>query len=107
MFSLIFLSSLGLANELNIDSRTALVGMFFPSNAESVQQAESIPDILLQHFAINITSIFPNNGETFNKLSHFMGTNPVVQYALQPVLIIGVVFHFVMGFILELKNTNS
>ncbi len=62
---------------------------------------------LLQHFAINITSIFPNNGETFNKLSHFMGTNPVVQYALQPVLIIGVVFHFVMGFILELKNTNS
>lgn len=36
-----------------------------------------------------------------------MGTNPVVQYALQPVLIIGVVFHFVMGFILELKNTNS
>ncbi len=62
---------------------------------------------LLQHFAINITSIFPNNGETFNKLSHFMGTNPVVQYALQPVLIIGVVFHFVMGFILELKNKNS
>lgn len=62
---------------------------------------------LLQHFAINITSIFPNNGETFNKLSHFMGTNPVVQYALQPVLIIGVVFHFVMGFILELKNANS
>lgn len=51
MFSLLLLSSLGLANELNIDSRTALVGMFFPSNAESVQQAESIPDILLQHFA--------------------------------------------------------
>ncbi len=62
---------------------------------------------LLQHFAINITSLLPDNGETFNTLSHFMGTNPVVQYGLQPVLIFGVVFHFVMGFILEIKNKNS
>ena len=62
---------------------------------------------LLQHFAINITSIFPDNGATFNKFSHFMGTNPLVQYALQPVLIFGVVFHFVMGFILELKNNDA
>ena len=62
---------------------------------------------LLQHFAINITSIFPDNGAIFNKLSHFMGTNPLVQYALQPVLIFGVVFHFVMGFILEMKNNNA
>ncbi len=62
---------------------------------------------LLQHFAINLTSIFPNNGATFNELSHFMGTNPLVQYALQPVLIFGVVFHFVMGFILEIKNKNA
>lgn len=62
---------------------------------------------LLQHFAINITSIFPDNGETFNKLSHFMGTNPLIQYALQPVLIFGVVFHFVMGFVLEIKNKNA
>ncbi|SEC38332.1 succinate dehydrogenase / fumarate reductase cytochrome b subunit [Tenacibaculum sp. MAR_2009_124] len=62
---------------------------------------------LLQHFAINITSIFPDNGATFNKLSHFMGTNPVIQYAMQPVLIFGVVFHFVMGFILELKNNSA
>ncbi len=62
---------------------------------------------LLQHFVINITSIFPDNGATFNELSHFMGTNPLVQYALQPVLIFGVVFHFVMGFVLELKNKNA
>ena len=62
---------------------------------------------LLQHFAINITSIFPDNGATFNKLSHFMGTNPLIQYVMQPVLIIGVVFHFVMGFILELKNNSA
>ncbi|MGB1284408.1 MAG: succinate dehydrogenase cytochrome b subunit [Polaribacter sp.] len=62
---------------------------------------------LLQHFAINITSIFPDDGKTFNSLSHFMGTNSLVQFVLQPVLIFGVVFHFVMGFILEFKNWNA
>lgn len=50
---------------------------------------------LLQHFTINFTSIF--SADTFNELSHFMGTNPLVQFVLQPVLIFGVVFHFVMG----------
>ncbi|WBX74855.1 succinate dehydrogenase cytochrome b subunit [Tenacibaculum pacificus] len=62
---------------------------------------------LLQHFVINITSIFPDNGATFNALSHFMGTNPLIQYVMQPVLIFGVVFHFVMGFVLELKNKKA
>ena len=60
---------------------------------------------LLQHFAINVMSVF--SPEIFNELSHFMGTNPVVQFALQPVLLFGVVFHFVMGFILEIKNKNA
>ena len=60
---------------------------------------------LLQHFTINLTSIF--SADVFNELSHFMGTNPVVQFALQPVLIFGVVFHFIMGFALELKNRNA
>lgn len=60
---------------------------------------------LLQHFAINITSIF--SADVFNETSHFMGTNPLVQYALQPVLLFGVVFHFVMGFVLEIKNKNA
>ena len=36
-----------------------------------------------------------------------MGNNPVVQFILQPVLIFGVVFHFIMGFILEIKNYKS
>ena len=36
-----------------------------------------------------------------------MGTFWVIQYALQPVLIFGVVFHFVMGFVLEIKNTKA
>lgn len=60
---------------------------------------------LLQHFAINMLSVF--SSETFNEVSHFMGTNPLVQYALQPVLIFGVIFHFVMGFILEIKNKKA
>ncbi len=58
-----------------------------------------------QHFTINITSVFSE--KTFNFLSHFMGNNPVVQFILQPFLILGVVFHFVMGFVLEMKNTKS
>lgn len=62
---------------------------------------------LLQHFVINLTSIFPDHGVTFNNLSHFMGTNPLVQYLMQPILIFGVVFHFVMGFVLEIKNRNA
>ncbi len=60
---------------------------------------------LLQHFAINVTSIFSAN--LFNDLSHFMGTNPVIQFVMQPILIFGVAFHFVMGIILELKNRSA
>ena len=36
-----------------------------------------------------------------------MGTNFAIQYIMQPILIFGVVFHFVMGFILEIKNKQS
>lgn len=60
---------------------------------------------LLQHFSINILSVF--NPDLFNEVSHFMGTNPLIQFVLQPVLIFGVVFHFVMGFVLEIKNKNA
>ena len=60
---------------------------------------------LLQHFAINITSVF--SGNLFNQLSHFMGTNPLVQFVLQPILIFGVIFHFVMGFVLDIINKRA
>ncbi|WP_343328422.1 succinate dehydrogenase cytochrome b subunit [Polaribacter staleyi] len=60
---------------------------------------------LIIHLAVNVTSLFSE--ELFNQLSHFMGTNPLIQFALQPVLIFGVVFHFVMGFVLELKNKKA
>lgn len=60
---------------------------------------------LIIHLAVNITSLFSES--VFNELSHFMGTNTLVQFGLQPVLILGVVFHFVMGFVLELKNKRA
>ena len=60
---------------------------------------------LMIHLTVNLTSVFSEG--VFNELSHFMGTNPLIQFAMQPVLIFGVVFHFVMGFILEFKNLSS
>ena len=60
---------------------------------------------LLQHFLINITSVFSE--DIFNMLSHFMGTNFLVQFILQPILIAGVIFHFVMGFYLEIQNRRA
>ena len=60
---------------------------------------------LLQHFLINITSVFSE--EIFNMLSHFMGNNFLVQFILQPILIAGVIFHFVMGFYLEIQNRRA
>ncbi len=60
---------------------------------------------LIIHLAVNITSLFSE--DLFNELSHFMGTNPIIQFAMQPILIFGVVFHFVMGFVLELRNKRA
>jgi succinate dehydrogenase / fumarate reductase cytochrome b subunit len=60
---------------------------------------------LTQHFAINITSVF--SPSLFNEISHFMGNNPLVQFIFQPILILGVLFHFTMGFVLELQNWKS
>ena len=60
---------------------------------------------LTQHFTINFVSVF--SAKTFNEISHFMGNNPLVQFVLQPILIFGVVFHFTMGFVLEIQNRKS
>ena len=83
-------------------------GLLSSSIARKVSMALSaffLMFFLLQHFAINITSVF--SADVFNEISHFMGTNPLIQYVMQPVLIFGVVFHFVMGFVLELKNSRA
>ncbi|WP_323787584.1 succinate dehydrogenase cytochrome b subunit [Psychroserpens sp.] len=60
---------------------------------------------VLQHFAINSLSVL--SPDTFNEVSHFMGTFWVIQYVIQPILIIGVIFHFIMGFVLEIKNKQA
>ena len=80
-------------------------GLFKSSIGRKVAMALSalfLMVFLLQHLVINITAII--SPDTFNELSHFMGTNPLVQFLAQPILIFAVVFHFVMGFYLELKN---
>ncbi|MCF4100495.1 succinate dehydrogenase cytochrome b subunit [Gillisia sp. M10.2A] len=60
---------------------------------------------LAQHFTINLTSVI--SPDVFNEISHFMGTNFLVQALLQPILIFGVCFHFIMGFVLEIRNRRS
>lgn len=60
---------------------------------------------LIIHFAVNFTSVFSE--DLFNELSHFMGTNPLIQFVMQPVLLLGVIFHFVMGFLLEIQNRKA
>ena len=60
---------------------------------------------LLQHLTINMMSVV--SPDLFNETSHFMGTNFLVQFALQPILILGVIFHFIMGFILEIQNRSA
>ncbi|HNP32664.1 MAG TPA: succinate dehydrogenase cytochrome b subunit [Flavobacterium sp.] len=57
---------------------------------------------LALHFSINLTSVFSER--VFNECSDFMGYNPLIQYVMQPILAFGVVFHFVMGFVLEIQN---
>ncbi|HKJ06936.1 MAG TPA: succinate dehydrogenase cytochrome b subunit [Flavobacteriaceae bacterium] len=60
---------------------------------------------LIIHLSVNLTSLFSK--DLFNEFSHFMGVNGLIQFALQPVLIFGVIFHFVMGFVLELRNKRA
>lgn len=60
---------------------------------------------LALHFFINLVSVF--SADAFNEMSHFMGYNPLIQFVMQPILVAGVVFHFIMGFVLELKNKSA
>lgn len=60
---------------------------------------------LLQHAAINFLSVI--SPDLFNTVSLFMGSNPLVQFGLQPVLLFGVLFHLGMGFRLEMQNRNA
>ncbi len=60
---------------------------------------------LILHLSVNLLSVFSKDG--FNSASDFMGYNPLVQFLMQPILGFAVIFHFVMGFILELRNNKA
>lgn len=60
---------------------------------------------LILHVSINFLSIV--SPDAYNEASHFMGTNPIIQFLMQPILVFGVVYHFVIGFVLEAKNRAS
>ena len=85
-----------------------MAGLFKTSVARKVAMALSALFLILFliiHLAVNLTSVISES--TFNELSHFMGTNPLIQFALQPVLLAGVLFHFIMGFVLEIQNKKA
>lgn len=84
------------------------MGFISSSIARKVAMALSglfLVTFLALHFTINLISTF--NPDLFNEFSHFMGTNFLVQALMQPILVLGVVFHFIMGFILEIRNRNA
>lgn len=60
---------------------------------------------LLQHFIINALSVI--SSDAFNEASHFMGTNPLIQFLMQPILIVGVILHLVMGLVIEIQNRKA
>ncbi len=60
---------------------------------------------LVMHLSVNLLSLF---GQTaYNNASQFMGYNPLIQFLMQPVLMVAVIFHFVMGFVLEIRNNKA
>lgn len=60
---------------------------------------------LIIHLSTNLISVF--SPSAFNSASEFMGYNPLIQFLMQPILAFAVVFHFVMGFVLEIRNRNA
>lgn len=89
-------------------NKNYMVKLFKSSIARKIAMALSaifLIVFLVIHLAVNLTSVFSEG--LFNQLSHFMGTNPLVQFGLQPVLMFGVIFHFVLGFVLEIQNKKA
>ncbi len=61
---------------------------------------------LLVHLGINLTLIFCDSLEPFNKAAHFMGTNPVIK-VFEIVLFGGFLLHIIYGVIISIKNKIS
>ncbi len=60
---------------------------------------------LIMHLSVNLISVFSDTA--FNTASEVMGYNPFIQFLMQPILGFAVIFHFVMGFILEIRNRSA
>lgn len=60
---------------------------------------------LVMHLSVNLLSVFGQ--DAYNNASQFMGYNPLIQFIMQPVLVFAVIYHFVMGFVLEIKNKKA
>jgi succinate dehydrogenase / fumarate reductase cytochrome b subunit len=59
---------------------------------------------LLVHLTANLALLF--GADAFNVVSHFMGTNPVIQ-VMQPVLALGFIVHIIYGTVLTLQNQKA
>jgi len=58
---------------------------------------------LLVHLGINLSLIFADTREPFNKAAHFMGTNVIVK-GMEIVLFGGLLLHMFYGVVLQLQN---
>ncbi len=58
---------------------------------------------LLVHLAVNLTLIFDDSGELFNKAAHFMATNPAIRI-MEPLLALGFIIHIAYAAIVTLRN---
>ncbi len=59
---------------------------------------------LLVHLTANLALLF--GPDAFNIVSHFMGTNPVIQI-MQPALAIGFILHIIYATVLTLQNQKA
>jgi succinate dehydrogenase / fumarate reductase cytochrome b subunit len=58
---------------------------------------------LVVHLGINLSLIFSDSRETFNKAANFMGTNIVVR-VMEIILFGGFLLHMIYGVVLQLQN---
>ncbi|MBK7138479.1 MAG: succinate dehydrogenase cytochrome b subunit [Bacteroidetes bacterium] len=61
---------------------------------------------LLVHCGINACIFFNDNGETFNKAAHFMGTNLFIRTA-EIGLFLGLLIHIIQGLVLTYENNKK
>jgi len=61
---------------------------------------------LIVHVSANLAIFVPDQGETFNKVSHFLGSNWIV-HILEVGLFVGFILHIVQGIILTKQNRSK